>query len=530
MCFFSNDCAVVATLPSSFQMGKNKSPTKSKSAERLVPVIDRKPPSTGNPLRNCLAVLVVFVAVFIGLTWFHSTDFSTVAGGEWSSWDGQQRCRPSTVVQPRTIQEIQSIVGGATRDNKVVRVVGAGHAFNGGALTNDILMNLDHFSSLVSIDSSKKQVTVQAGMRLKNLNSLLAANKLALRQLGQISEQSVAGATQTGTHGTGIGLGNLASQITEYWMVVANGTLIGPINQQQNTELFMAGRVAFGSLGVITQITFQCVDPFWIRKTERSIEGGWSKLIGNLSTLHSAHDQFGYWVMVHGGYARTTTYDVVTQPPAESELRSSFSRYWNEIVMMKVFSFLLRLLSPFPSLYPAFLSAVLPNIVPPEASWVDTSDKNLNGGVPDHYTEMEFFLEPHTAGVKAINEIVQLVSESQSGPAPYTTNMPMAIRYVARDEMWLSQQYQRDSLVISVSVYRNQPAMIHYSKMVEAVSLKYGGRPHWGKLTHGSDRDYAKQFPKWKDFLALRQALDPRGTFVNEYVARVLGVSRPAAK
>jgi hypothetical protein len=92
------------------------------------------------------------------------------------------------------------------------------------------------------------------------------------------------------------------------------------------------------------------------------------------------------------------------------------------------------------------------------------------------------FLEPQD-GLKAIDEILQTVRDSASTNSPYQTCMPLVVRYVAADEMWLSQQYGRPSLVISVSQYRSPVEMDRYSRMVEAIAIKHGARPHWGKST-----------------------------------------------
>jgi FAD/FMN-containing dehydrogenase len=49
----------------------------------------------------------------------------------------------------------------------------------------------------------------------------------------------------------------------------------------------------------------------------------------------------------------------------------------------------------------------------------------------------------------------------------------------------------------------------------------YSGRPHWGKM-HTRKADYlAKVYPKWNDFLAIRNQYDPHGMFVNDYLSNI---------
>jgi len=50
-----------------------------------------------------------------------------------------------------------------------------------------------------------------------------------------------------------------------------------------------------------------------------------------------------------------------------------------------------------------------------------------------------------------------------------------------------------------------------------------GGRPHWGKM-HSLDAAMLRsRYPRFDDFLAVRDALDPERRFGNAYLERVLG-------
>ncbi|OZB82866.1 MAG: hypothetical protein B7X41_15810, partial [Microbacterium sp. 14-71-5] len=62
-----------------------------------------------------------------------------------------------------------------------------------------------------------------------------------------------------------------------------------------------------------------------------------------------------------------------------------------------------------------------------------------------------------------------------------------------------------------------------YFDAVEQICLAHGGRPHWGKL-HSLDADQLRErYPRFDDFLALRDRLDPERRFGNRYLERVLG-------
>jgi FAD/FMN-containing dehydrogenase len=52
---------------------------------------------------------------------------------------------------------------------------------------------------------------------------------------------------------------------------------------------------------------------------------------------------------------------------------------------------------------------------------------------------------------------------------------------------------------------------------------EYGGRPHWGKRHFQSAETLAARYPRWAQFAAARDRLDPGRAFRNEYTDRVLG-------
>ena len=59
---------------------------------------------------------------------------------------------------------------------------------------------------------------------------------------------------------------------------------------------------------------------------------------------------------------------------------------------------------------------------------------------------------------------------------------------------------------------------------LEPIFRKYGGRPHWGKLTTLTTEEARQLYPRWDDVLALRRALDPDNRFLNPYLAQLFGV------
>ena len=100
------------------------------------------------------------------------------------NWGLNLRCVPQQYLQPTSEAEVCEIVNYARERHLHVRVVGGGHSWSPLVLTNDILLNLDYLDQLGAVDEARMQVTVGAGIRLKELNELLPQYRLALANLG----------------------------------------------------------------------------------------------------------------------------------------------------------------------------------------------------------------------------------------------------------------------------------------------------------------------------------------------------------
>jgi xylitol oxidase len=92
------------------------------------------------------------------------------------------------------------------------------------------------------------------------------------------------------------------------------------------------------------------------------------------------------------------------------------------------------------------------------------------------------------------------------------------LRAVAADALWLSPQFERDTLGFHFTWKREPAAVAALLPELEAALAPFGARPHWGKLFAA-----APAYPRAGDFRALMARLDPRGAFRNAFVDRVLG-------
>jgi L-gulonolactone oxidase len=197
------------------------------------------------------------------------------------------------VARPTGPEEVSAAIRSAAAEGLTVKPIGAGHSFTAAAVTDGVRVHLDGLAGVVSIDQARKQVTVQAGMRLHTLNDVLAANGLAMANLGDIDVQTIAGAISTGTHGTGASLGCLSTFVVGLTLVTGTGDVL-TCSATDNPDVFQAARVGVGALGVLTEVTLQCVDAFTLRADERP--GLLRDAFGDLESLIASNDHFEmYW-------------------------------------------------------------------------------------------------------------------------------------------------------------------------------------------------------------------------------------------
>eukprot|EP00624_Nannochloropsis_granulata_P000873 evm.model.NODE_13781_length_2811_cov_26.473852.1 len=240
----------------------------------------RDPPSFPIQERSAIWGLVLaFLAYFLCHSFVYiENDPTAVAEAsargqrvEWTSFDKFYTQSPIVFKQPADHAELLQILEDAVRDNHTVKVVGAGHSWTPIGLTDGVMVNLDKFNKILSIDAVGKRVAVQAGIRIRDLSAALAANDppLALRNTGVLNRQSLAGALATGTHGTGINYQIMSADVVALEMVTAAGEVLRVGRDDADVamrEVFEAATVHLGGLGVITEVTIEVVNAFSVVK------------------------------------------------------------------------------------------------------------------------------------------------------------------------------------------------------------------------------------------------------------------------
>src|SRR4051794_32143178 len=419
-------------------------------------------------------------------------------GMRWRNWAGDQVCSPERRVEPRSEEELLAALAGARR----ARVAGSGHSFTDIALTDGLQLSLKNMNRV--LDADGELVRVQAGIRLRELGVELARRGLAMENLGDVDAQTLAGALATGTHGTGVGYRNLSSRVEGMRLVTADG----PVDVEGDD--LRAARVSLGALGVATEITLRCQPLYTLRRTDerRSLD----ETLARLDELATSRERFEFFSFP---YSRWALWRTTEKTGDEPDPPGKAARFLEDILFENG---ALGLLCRIGRLAPGLIPSIdrLMGRLAGGASRKDRSHRIYANPRIVRFTEMEYAI-PREHGAEAVRRVFDLVEGRR-----LHVLFPLEVRFGAADDAFLSPGGGRKSCYIAVHVYRGMEFETYF-RAVEAIMRDYDGRPHWGKRHYRSAAGLAALYPDWDRFAAVRERLDPRRVFANDYTDRALG-------
>ncbi|MGK5441778.1 D-arabinono-1,4-lactone oxidase [Micromonospora sp. URMC 105] len=427
----------------------------------------------------------------------------------WSNWAGNQQSIATAILRPSTLDGVTEAVRDAAAAGERIRVVGSGHSFTPIAVADGRRLELTTLATEVRVDREQRLVTVPAGMTLRALNALLATHGLALPNLGDIDAQTVAGAISTGTHGTGAAYGCLSTFVAGLTLVTGTGEVLR-CSADERPDVFAAARVSLGALGVLVEVTLRCVDAFVLRAHERPAP--LDSVLAELPTLIDAHDHVEFYWFPYTERVQVKTNDLV---PADDRPLPRW-RGWldDDLLANTVFAGACRLGRAVPALAPA-ISAVSARALT-ERTYTGRSDTVFCTPRRVRFVEMEYGL-PRAALPAALDALRRIVDG-----LPFKVLFPVEVRFTAADDIWLSHGYGRESAYVAIHQYVGMPYE-PYFRAFEEVAAELGGRPHWGKLHYRDAASLAPAYPRFGDFRAVRDRLDPDRLFSNPHLDRILG-------
>lgn len=431
---------------------------------------------------------------------------------EWSNWSGLESARPARVEEPTDTAAVVAAIERARAEGTTLKMAGTGHSFTAISAPEHTLLRPTHLGGILSVDRDAMTATALAGTRLKDLNAGLETLGLSLHNMGDIAEQTIAGATSTGTHGTGGVAASLSAQIAGLELVTGTGEVVRA-TQTENPQVLEFARVGLGALGVLTTLTFRVEPLFVLEASETPM--GWDEALDGFDQRIAEHHHVDMYWFPHTDRMLAKTNDRLDVGIDEIQPLSRLRYWWDdEFLSNRLFGFcnqvtnrIPRIIRPFNQLSSRMLSA---------RTYSDVAHKVFVSPRDVVFREMEYAV-PREAGLAALREVRAAVEASD-----LRVTFPVEIRVTPADDIPLSTSTGRDSLYLAFHTHRDADHRAYFD-LLEPIMRAHDGRPHWGKVHTRAAADLAPSYPRFAEFLSLRDKLDPDRVFANDYLRRVLG-------
>ncbi|WP_229402609.1 FAD-binding protein [Micromonospora okii] len=403
------------------------------------------------------------------------------------NWAGNIRYAAARRHRPSTVDELRRLVAGSAR----VRAVGSGHSFNRLGDTTGDLVSLAGLPPTVEVDRERATVTVAAAVRYGDLAARLHAAGYALPTMASLPHISVAGAVATATHGSGAGIGNLATAVTALELVTADGELV---TVRRDADARFPGMVvALGALGVVTRVTLDVVPAFELRQYVRL---GLPRAALD-EAFASAYSVSLFTDWRGDGFGQVWRKQLADAPPPEDGWLGTTAAT--------------APVHPVPGMPAGNCTAQLGAPGP----WHERLPHFRLGFTPSSGDELqsEYHL-PRAAAADALAALDPLAERIAA------VLQVCELRTIAVDGLWLSPQYDRGSLAAHFTWTGDVDAVAPVVAEVERRLAPYAPRPHWGKVFALDPAAVAAAYPRHADFLALLREADPAGKFRTDLLDR----------
>ena len=410
------------------------------------------------------------------------------------NWAGNLEYSSAGIQRPASVEELRELVAQATR----IKALGSRHSFNTVANTEGTHILLDALPQEIVLDREKSTVKVSGGISYGALGRSLEEQGYAIHNLASLPHISVAGAIQTGTHGSGVNNPSLAAAVVSVDLVRASGELV---TLTADDDEFLATVVGVGALGIVTGLELAVRPSYEVRQRVLT-DLSWDAALANFETIASS----AYSVSFFTNYTGDTIAQVWLKAlDTEAPLAELFGATPATAA-----------LHPLPDMSAENCTEQLDVA----GKWLDRLPHFRHEFTPSNGEELqsEFLLplEHAPAALAAVRGLTDKLA-----PLLFISE----IRTIAADDFWLSPFYQQQSVALHFTWKPMQAEVEAVLPELEAALRPFGARPHWGKLFTPGEYDFAALYPRFEDFRALVSANDPTGKFRNALLDTVLGVT-----
>ncbi|KAK6067400.1 D-arabinono-1,4-lactone oxidase [Seiridium cupressi] len=481
---------------------------------------------------------------------------------QWQNCIGEQKCFPEDLRKPQGISDLLNAIQDAQGQKIQARAVGSGHSFSNICSTNGILLDPHGMNEILTIapatlkkpSTVESLVFVESGITIKSLNDQLDNMGKALANMGAYDGQTLAGAISTGTHGSGIALGNIASLVRAIVFVTENGTVyqIEPMDGitdparfvpgiaqklKQDDDWFNAALVAMGCLGLIHSYILEVVPSFLLseQRTLTTWQDFKSELAGGISSSPLSNHYFEMdinpYVTLGKNIAVTTVRNV---PPAGTA--SGGGRGWENWLAGLISELpwaeevLVWAMNRWPSISPGTITRALNTL--PDTGYVGKSFEVLNIGAVDKVKAyaMELSFDASQDIVATVDRILDTFKKAADDREWYLAG-PVALRFVKASSAFLAPQEGRPTMMVEMDMLYGIKSGNQLLKYVRQQLCSGGAgkgvRVHWGlDLDTVQKDDLATMYPQSSKWLAIYKQLNSTGIWNSPFTDR-LGITMP---
>lgn len=458
---------------------------------------------------------------------------------------------PLRYFYPENVEDIQAIISEAEHEKLRVRAVGSGHSFSEAAKGRDFMMDIKNLRDAAPYNKPLKAayqnnhyVLADAGITIRRLNRLLDKMGLALENMGAVDFQTISGALMTGTHGTGIKRAAFPDMVRAIRLVGTNSELLHiepsdgitdpslhPAHEAkliQDDDIFYSTVLSFGGMGIVYQMVMEVLPAYDIHE-HRYLEN-WSvvrKQLEDGSFMDKVYnnDFVAFRVnpyKIKGEHlCSVVVQNVVNAPQGPHKgMRNPIAKLISnrEAIIEGLIKSLDR--NPSRTAYKIQTSLKSSRV----KSYTDASYKVLyqsGSAVLRYGISSEFAFDAKAEKIIEALEFIFHQTEYYEDYAELNHPSHIPVRFVKPSHAYLSSCYNRPTVYIDIPTLFNTLGYMSLMERYQQAMMKLGGIPHWGKINNVLYQDHAfifAQFPMANKWVQVRNQMDPKGTFLNDFI------------
>jgi hypothetical protein len=462
---------------------------------------------------------------------------------------------PLECITASSLPDLVNVVMRAQKNRVKVKAVGSGHSWSDICETTGYLVDTHGLNKVVALDATQlhqhprdpKMVKCECGIVIQDLNLYLESVGLALENMGGYAGQTIVGAISTGTHGSGLSLGPIASQVVSLTVVSDNGSVFQvepkngitdpqkfhgleagiPVKLVQDDDWFNSCVVGLGYAGLVYSVTLRVAEKYYLEEVREVVS--WATVADELRR-GDVYQQYRHFEVLVNPYKISKDYNCLTtkRNVTKENTPENTPRYRQLIPAMiaglpLTGQTLVSVINAVPEWTPQIIDAALHLLeTEPGRPYRNISYEILNLGPANNQDAYSSeYAIPIEKTIDAVNCLLTLAEKSARLGRRYHS-APIALRFVASSPRYVAMEWNRQTCTIEIPTLNGTIGGRELIADIENSLYSFDSRPHWGQLNNLNDANNRLHlmYPKLKKWLEIRQALDKQNMFGNALAER----------